>query len=51
MALIRELARMMRRLRDRTRCRYEDCPEAHPCADGDEGVTCPVCREWMGLDP
>lgn len=34
-------------LSDPLRCRYDDC--AHPVASGDEQVTCPVCRQALGL--
>ena len=36
--------------RDVVRCRYADCREAHPVAGPEQAITCPVCREWMGLD-
>ena len=31
------------------RCRYEDCSGQNPVAADDERVTCPLCREHMGL--
>lgn len=33
------------------RCRYADCPEGNPDAGEDERVTCPKCREDLGLPP
>lgn len=36
---------------DTARCRYEDCPEAHPVATEDEQVTCATCRKELGLPP
>lgn len=42
---------------DDLRCRYEDCPEQHPLAAQDENedpiepITCPTCRQDLGLDP
>ena len=34
---------------DNLRCRYSDCCEQHPVATEDETVSCPTCREWLGL--
>jgi hypothetical protein len=34
---------------DPFRCRYPDCPEAHPVASPSEPVTCPTCRDDLGL--
>lgn len=31
------------------RCRYEDCPEHHLVASDEEQVTCPTCRNDLGL--
>lgn len=36
--------------RDLLRCRYWDCKESHPVAPHDDFVTCPTCRNDMGLD-
>lgn len=33
------------------RCQYSDCAEKHPVADEEESVTCPTCREYLGLPP
>lgn len=40
----------LKRLFDRKRCRYMDCAEQHPVASDDEQVTCPTCREGLGLE-
>jgi hypothetical protein len=32
-------------------CRYADCPEGHPVGAEDDDVTCPRCREALGLPP
>jgi hypothetical protein len=46
------LRELPHRLRDRKRCRYWDCPEQHPLTrNDDKQVTCPSCREDMGLPP
>jgi hypothetical protein len=37
------------KLRPRAKCRYTDCKEQHPVADEEEPVSCPTCREYMGL--
>lgn len=34
---------------DDLRCRYEDCRDRHPVAREDERVTCPRCRQYLGL--
>lgn len=34
---------------DTLRCRYDDCVEQHPLTDTGERVTCPTCREALGL--
>ena len=41
------MRKRIRRMIDRTRCRYADC--AHPVAREDERVTCPLCRDDLGL--
>jgi hypothetical protein len=37
------------RLTDRKRCRYSDCRERHPLASDEQRVSCPTCRDWLGL--
>ena len=41
----------LRRLLDRKRCRYFDCPGRHPAAKRGERISCPLCRSYMGLMP
>lgn len=31
------------------RCRYSDCPDGNPVAEEHEQVTCPTCRDTLGL--
>jgi hypothetical protein len=33
----------------RLRCRYSDCVNQHKVARDDERVTCPKCREYLGI--
>jgi hypothetical protein len=42
---------ILKRLFDRVRCRYTDCPKQHPVAREDERITCPMCRDDLGLPP
>jgi hypothetical protein len=42
-------AHKARMVPDAVRCRYSDCPEKHPEATGVEQVTCPRCRNDLGL--
>jgi hypothetical protein len=34
----------------RARCRYTDCPRGLRVARVGETVTCPDCRDWLGLE-
>jgi hypothetical protein len=50
------LHEIVRRLRpdlmaDPVCCRYADCVEQHPVALEENPVTCPTCRESLGLPP
>jgi len=33
------------------KCRYDDCVGGNPICPEEEQVTCPHCREYIGLDP
>ena len=45
----RRLSDTEARKMDKTRCRYSDCKEGHPVVRKEEPVSCPTCREWLGL--